>query len=165
MACGILVPWPGIELMPPVLEARSLNHWTARKVLPSFLFPFSFFFYSVQLQWFPWLSCSSVIYSSVSLSLLLIPSSVFSMSLIIFFICLVVLYIFPLLKKKILTFLPCSSSLLLLSSLIIFTPLPWTLSWVNCLSPPHLVLVPSFGTCSSVASFCLTCCFLFLGIW
>ena len=31
-ACGILVPPPRIEPMPPVLEAWSLNHWTAREV-------------------------------------------------------------------------------------------------------------------------------------
>ena len=27
-ACGILLPWPGIEPMPPAVEAWSLNHWT-----------------------------------------------------------------------------------------------------------------------------------------
>ena len=32
MACGILVPQPGIKLMPPALEAQSLNQWTAREV-------------------------------------------------------------------------------------------------------------------------------------
>ena len=32
-ACGILVPWPGIEPMPPAMEVWSLNHWTARKSL------------------------------------------------------------------------------------------------------------------------------------
>jgi len=32
MACGILVPWPGIKFMPPVLKAWSLNHWTTREV-------------------------------------------------------------------------------------------------------------------------------------
>ena len=32
-ACGILVPRPGIEPIPPAVEARSLNHWTAREVL------------------------------------------------------------------------------------------------------------------------------------
>ena len=32
-ACGILVPWPGIEPMPPALQAWSLNHWTTREVL------------------------------------------------------------------------------------------------------------------------------------
>ena len=29
---GILVVWPGMEPAPPALEARSLNHWTAREV-------------------------------------------------------------------------------------------------------------------------------------
>ena len=27
-ACGILVPWPGMEPMPPSLEAWSLDNWT-----------------------------------------------------------------------------------------------------------------------------------------
>ena len=31
-ACRFLVPWPGIEPMPPAVEARSLNHWTTRAV-------------------------------------------------------------------------------------------------------------------------------------
>ena len=31
-ACGILVPWPGIELMSSALEVQSLNHWTTREV-------------------------------------------------------------------------------------------------------------------------------------
>ena len=30
MACGILVPQPGIESVPPPLEAWSLNHWTTK---------------------------------------------------------------------------------------------------------------------------------------
>ena len=30
-ACGILVSSPGIEPAPPEVEARSLNHWTARE--------------------------------------------------------------------------------------------------------------------------------------
>ena len=34
-ACGILVPQPGIEAMPPALEVWSLNHWTTREVLSS----------------------------------------------------------------------------------------------------------------------------------
>ena len=33
MACGILVPQPGIRLAPAALELRSLNHWTAREVI------------------------------------------------------------------------------------------------------------------------------------
>ena len=36
-ACGILVPRTGIKPVPPVLEAQSLNHWTAREV-PVILF-------------------------------------------------------------------------------------------------------------------------------
>ena len=32
MACGILIPQPGIEPTPPALEAWNLNHWTAREV-------------------------------------------------------------------------------------------------------------------------------------
>ena len=31
-ACGILFPWPGIEPVPLVVEAGSLNNWTAREV-------------------------------------------------------------------------------------------------------------------------------------
>ena len=32
MACEILVSRPGIESMPPAVEARSPNHWTTREV-------------------------------------------------------------------------------------------------------------------------------------
>ena len=32
IACRILVPQPGMEPMPPAMEAQDLNHWTARKV-------------------------------------------------------------------------------------------------------------------------------------
>ena len=32
VACRFLVPWPGIKLIPPALEASSLNHWTTREV-------------------------------------------------------------------------------------------------------------------------------------
>ena len=32
VACGILVPRPGIESAPPALEAQNLNHWTPREV-------------------------------------------------------------------------------------------------------------------------------------
>ena len=31
-ACGILVPRPGMEPVPPAVEARSLNRWTTREV-------------------------------------------------------------------------------------------------------------------------------------
>ena len=36
MACGILVPQPGIEPVPPAVKAQSLNPWTTREV-PSLL--------------------------------------------------------------------------------------------------------------------------------
>ena len=32
LACEILLPHPGIKLMPPAVEARSLNHWIPGKV-------------------------------------------------------------------------------------------------------------------------------------
>ena len=35
MACRILVPSPGIEPMPPAVEAWSLTYWTAKEVLGS----------------------------------------------------------------------------------------------------------------------------------
>ena len=31
-SCWILVPWPGIEPVPPAVEAQSLNHWTTREI-------------------------------------------------------------------------------------------------------------------------------------
>ena len=31
MACGILVPGPGMEPTPPALEAWGINHWLTRK--------------------------------------------------------------------------------------------------------------------------------------
>ena len=31
VACGILVPWPGIEPGPPAVEVWSPNHWTTRE--------------------------------------------------------------------------------------------------------------------------------------
>ena len=42
VACGILVPPPGLEPVPPAVEARNLNHWTLREV-PRFLFNLSVF--------------------------------------------------------------------------------------------------------------------------
>ena len=38
MACGILVPQPGIEPVPPELEAQRLNPWTAREIPPRVFF-------------------------------------------------------------------------------------------------------------------------------
>ena len=40
MACGILVPRPGMEPVAPVLGAQSLNHWTTREVLLMLLHSF-----------------------------------------------------------------------------------------------------------------------------
>ena len=37
VACGIFIPQPGIEPVPPTVPAQSLNHWTAREV-PVFIF-------------------------------------------------------------------------------------------------------------------------------
>ena len=43
VACGILFPRPGIEPVPPAVEAQSLNHWTTREVpkMPSTCTPLS----------------------------------------------------------------------------------------------------------------------------
>ena len=43
VACGVLVPEPGVKPLPSALEAQNLNHWTTKGVLdPLFLdcFPF-----------------------------------------------------------------------------------------------------------------------------
>ena len=37
-ACGILLPQPGVEPVPPAVEAQSLNHWTAREVQKLYIF-------------------------------------------------------------------------------------------------------------------------------
>ena len=37
MACGILIPWPGIEPGPTAVKGSSLNHWTAREFPDNFL--------------------------------------------------------------------------------------------------------------------------------
>ena len=36
VACGILVPQPGVEPAPPAVEVQSLNHWTTKEV-PDFI--------------------------------------------------------------------------------------------------------------------------------
>ena len=38
IVCRILVPWPGIELVPPAVEAQSPNHWTTREFPSIFIF-------------------------------------------------------------------------------------------------------------------------------
>ena len=37
IVCGILVPQPGIEPVPPALETWNLIHWTSREVLREIL--------------------------------------------------------------------------------------------------------------------------------
>ena len=57
MAYEILVPQPGMEPVPPAVEARSLNHWTARDVLwhPFFFFFYSYFIYLLIIYfWLCW---------------------------------------------------------------------------------------------------------------
>ena len=39
-ACGILIPWTGIEPWPLVVEVQSPNHWTTRISLPHIFFFF-----------------------------------------------------------------------------------------------------------------------------
>ena len=41
VACGILVPQPGIQPVPPAVEAWSPNHWTAREAPHSCSFTFT----------------------------------------------------------------------------------------------------------------------------
>ena len=48
-----LVPQPGIKPGPPALGARSLTHWTTRKV-PTFLFYFIFKMYVCMYVWLRW---------------------------------------------------------------------------------------------------------------
>ena len=38
--CGILVPRPGMEPLPPALGAQSLKHWTAREIPGQYLWCF-----------------------------------------------------------------------------------------------------------------------------
>ena len=47
VSCGILVPQPGIESTRPTVEARSINHWTARQV-------------SLQIKFYPLISNSEI---------------------------------------------------------------------------------------------------------
>ena len=112
------------------------------------------------------LSSNLLIHFSVSSILLLIPSHVFFISVIVFFIFtwLISLYFLTLCSRLLTScYVHAFFSWVLWSSL---QSLPWALSKVNCLSPLHLVLlgfwhVSSFGTCSSATSFFLTCRFHF----
>ena len=59
-ACRMLVPWPGIKPMSTAVEARNLNHWTAREVPNLSLFKIMYHFPSFQWQLFDkfgWMVC------------------------------------------------------------------------------------------------------------
>ena len=43
MACGILVPQPGIKPVPTTVQAQSLNHWTTQEVPRGSIFVFNLF--------------------------------------------------------------------------------------------------------------------------
>ena len=61
-ACGILVPWPGIEPLPPAVEAQSLNHWTTGEVPVC-----RFFFDDGHSNWYEVIPhCSFDLYFSIS---------------------------------------------------------------------------------------------------
>ena len=47
-ACGVLVPQPGTERVPPALGAQSLNHWTTREASQLDIF-FSHFIFFINL--------------------------------------------------------------------------------------------------------------------
>ena len=57
-ACGILLPWPGIKPVLPVVEAPSRNHWSTREVPISseVAWPVTL----LTLEWWPWCSESRV---------------------------------------------------------------------------------------------------------
>ena len=64
MACGILVPQPGIETTPLAVEAWSLNHWTIREVPRIFTFK----------QWIQFSKCTHPTLHPECLSLYVIVS-------------------------------------------------------------------------------------------
>ena len=48
VVCGFLVPWPGIEPVPPTVEKRSLNHWTTREISLQYLDLLKSFVFSLE---------------------------------------------------------------------------------------------------------------------
>ena len=72
-ACGILVPPPGTEPVPPAVEAQSPNHWTIREVLHLALKKKSFMCYAHRLKYmkeikpdfYQWLPIMKMIWVSV----------------------------------------------------------------------------------------------------
>ena len=57
-ACGILVPQPGIQPVPPAVEAQSPNPWTTRE-FPYLCFFVVVLFFNIYLLAAPGLSCST----------------------------------------------------------------------------------------------------------
>ena len=51
-ACGIVVPWPGIELEPLAVKAQNPNHWTTREFPMEFFKSSSFFSHIVNYIFF-----------------------------------------------------------------------------------------------------------------
>ena len=52
MACGILVPQPGIEPGPSAVKARSPNHWTAKE-FPTYVCVFYHLFSERKTPFYP----------------------------------------------------------------------------------------------------------------
>ena len=84
-ACGILVPQPGIEPVPPTVEVRCLNHWTAREVpLLSSLaqwFHSHVFFFLWFFKYFLWLNIFNISTSQKLLTEIIWTGSELSSSL------------------------------------------------------------------------------------
>ena len=45
VACGILVPWPGMEPIPTTVDMQSFNCWTTREINPCLFFSFKHLWY------------------------------------------------------------------------------------------------------------------------
>ena len=59
-ACGILVPWPGIEPGPMAVKVPSPNHWPARNSLFCFFLFIYLFLTALGLHWCAWAFSSCV---------------------------------------------------------------------------------------------------------
>ena len=131
---------PHIPVMWMLLFQKSLKLSSFLFILFFFMLIFSDLHYSI---------FNSLINSRISFSLLLIPSSVFFISVIVFFIS-VFFFIFSNSLLKSFKFSLCSSKVIWLSLWL----LPWTLPQVSCLTPLHLVLL-GFLSCSFICKIVL----------
>ena len=109
--------------------------------LSSFLFIFLCFFYSATVISIS-LSSSSLIHFSASFILILIPSSVFFISIIAFFICLFCKTSGFLLNISCIFFI--CDPILFLRSWIIFTFILWVIFLADCLYPLLLIFLMEF---------------------